>query len=342
MKTILKHSLVAAFFLLSFDASAERFLSAVKVDTAPVLDRLAADPAWADAKPTTIKLHSGQGFASGRTVATIKAVYTADSLYMLISYDDPTQSLRLNPFQKQADGSWKQLRDPDDRGGDDNLYHEDKWAMFWNVANSIKDFKQRGCYAGCHEEPTAKSYGNKYTKYSGEVGDLWVMRSVRGGISVGQPDNGYLDDTRFDKDKAPEAGRKADASTGGGYEYIRLVNGKPEFMNKDAKPANKGGTYWLKAEDKVAFDDSKFVAGDELASVIVSKFTGERGALSGAGAWSNGKWTYVVARKLTTSSRYDIQFKDLDVPYYFGFATFDNAEVQHTLHKGTVVLRFAK
>ena len=51
---------------------------------------------------------------------------------------------------------------------------------------------------------------------------------------------------------------------------------------------------------------------------------------------------HIVARKLTTSSRYDIQFNDLDVPYYFGFATFDNAEVQHTLHKGTVVLRFVK
>jgi len=168
------------------------------------------------------------------------------------------------------------------------------------------------------------------------------MRSVRGGVSLGQPDNGYLDDTRFDKEKAPDAGRKSDASASGGYEDIKLVNGKPEFMNKDGRPANRGGTYWLRADDKVPFDDSKFVPGDEVASVIVSKFTGDRGALSGAGAWTNGKWTYVVTRKLTTNSPYDVQFNDLDIPYYFGFATFDNAEVQHTLHKGTVVLRFAK
>lgn len=342
MKTILRHSMLAAALLLSFDVSAERFLNAVKVDKAPVLASLAADPAWASAKPATIKLHSGQGFTNGRTLATIKAVYTVDSLYMLISYDDPTRSVRLNPYQKQADGSWKQLVDPQDRGGDDNRYHEDKWAMFWNVGNSMREFRKRGCFAGCHEEPTAKSYGNKYTKNPGDIGDLWVMRSVRGGISLGQPDNGYLDDTRFDKDKALDAGRKADASTGGGHEFIRLVNGKPEFMNKDAKPANKGGTYWVKAEDKVPFDDSRFVAGDEVASVVVSAFSGDRGVLSGAGGWANGKWTYVVSRRLTTASPYDIQFKDLDVPYYFGFAAFDNAEVQHTLHKGTVVLKFVK
>ena len=32
---------------------------------------------------------------------------------------------------KQADGSWKKLKDPADKGGDDNVYYEDKWAMLW-------------------------------------------------------------------------------------------------------------------------------------------------------------------------------------------------------------------
>jgi hypothetical protein len=67
----------------------------------------------------------------GESVVTLKAAYTADMLYMLIQYKDPTNSIRRMPYQKQADGSWKKLGDPNDKGGDDNLYYEDKWAMLW-------------------------------------------------------------------------------------------------------------------------------------------------------------------------------------------------------------------
>ncbi|MBP0650530.1 hypothetical protein J8J40_26135, partial [Mycobacterium tuberculosis] len=96
---------------------------------------------------------------------------------------------------------------------------------------------------------------------------IWHLKYVRGGV-IGQVDNQYLDSTRYDAAKSPEAGRKSDAKTGGGYADIKLVNGKPEFMAKDGKPANKGGTYWLKDEDKVPFDDTKFAAGDEVSSIL--------------------------------------------------------------------------
>ena len=76
---------------------------------------------------------------------------------------------------------------------------------------------------------------------------------------------------------------KSDPKTGsGGYDDIKLVGGKPEFMARDGKAANKGGTYWLRAEDKVAFDDAKFAAGDEVASILVSKFAGDRGEIDAA------------------------------------------------------------
>ena len=32
-------------------------------------------------------------------------------LYVLLQYKDPTQSVRRFPYQKQADGSWKLIRD---------------------------------------------------------------------------------------------------------------------------------------------------------------------------------------------------------------------------------------
>ncbi len=293
-------------------ASAQDTVTAVKVDQAPNLAAGAADPAWAKAQPLTVSLAGGANFKDGKTTATIKAVYTGDMLYMLVQYDDPTESVRRFPYQKQPDGSWKKLVDPNDKGGDDNLYYEDKFALIY-----------------------------KYTASEGELGDIWHMKSIRTGY-IGQVDDQYLDHTRYDKDKAAEAGRKSDAKTGGGYTDIKLVNGKPEFMHKNATPANKGGTYYLREEDKAPFDDSKFQPGDEVASILVAPFTGDRGDIAAAIKWNNGKWTAVISRKLVTGSKTDVQFDNLDGTYEFGFAAFDNAQVRHAFQVGALKLKFAK
>ncbi len=292
----------AAALACSSAALAQGTLTAAKVSAAPKPATQAADPAWAKAAPLTVKLSSGANFKDGATTVTLKAVYTTDMLYMLVQYDDPTQSVRRSPYVKQPDGSWKKLSDPDDKGGDNNKYYEDKFALIWNINNSIKGFDSQGCFALCHAGEQGKPFGNKYTASEGEIGDIWHMKSIRTGY-IGQADDQYVDHTRFDKDKAPEAGRKSDPKTAGGYDDIKLANGKPEFMSKDGKAANKGGTYYLRAEDKTPFDDSKFQPGDEVASIMVSKFTGDRGDIDAAIAWKDGVWTTVLSRKLVSTTR---------------------------------------
>jgi hypothetical protein len=113
-------------------------------------------------------------------------------------------------------------------------------------------------------------------------------------------------------------------------------------MSKSGKAANKGGTYYLLAEDKTAFDDSKFVPGDEVASIMVAKFTGDRGNIDTVIGWKNGTWTAAMSRKLVTPSKFDVQFSNLDAEYPFGFAAFDNAQVRHAFHMGPIKLKFAK
>ena len=49
-----------------------------------------------------------------------------------------------------------------------------------------------------------------------------------------------------------------------------------------------------------------------------------------------------VSRKLTTGSKFDVQFSDLNGQYAFGFAAFDNAQVRHAMHYDALQLRFAK
>jgi hypothetical protein len=333
-------AIIAAGCASQQEKSAGTTLVAPKVAAGPVLTRGAADPAWAGATPITVRLVGGANFGgTGSTTATLRAVYTADTLYMLIQYDDPTDSVRRFPWQKQQDGSWKRLVDPDNKGGDDNVYYEDKWAFLWPINNSVKGFEQTGCAVACHLGE-GKPFGNKYTAIPGEIMDMWHMKGMRT-APVGLVDDQYCDDTRYDAKKSPNAGRKGDP---GGPEYsdIPAANGRPQFMNRDGRAGNRGGTYYVVKGTEVPFDDSKFQPGDEIASHFSHPMKGvDRSDISVANAWVDGKHTSVMSRKLVTGSKFDVQFSDLNARYPFGFAAFDNAQVRHAMHFEALFLKFA-
>jgi hypothetical protein len=140
---------------------------AVKTDTPPVLDAAIADGVWATAPATALAAMKGVNFKdnAGETTGTIQAAYDGKSVFLRIVYDDPTLSVRRSPYVKQADGSWQKLKDPDDKGGDNNKYYEDKLAIIWNIDHSIFGFDEKfSCQAACHAGEPGKPYGNKYTE----------------------------------------------------------------------------------------------------------------------------------------------------------------------------------
>lgn len=322
------------------DQATTNVLTANKAASAPSLSAGAGDAVWAAAAPIKVELSGGENFGGkGSTTATLKAVYVGDTLYMLVQYADPTNSQRRGPFQKQADGSWKKLVDPADKGGDDNVYYEDKWAMIWPINNSVKGFNETGCGVACHAGEEGKPYGNKYTSTAGELADMWHMKGSRT-APLGKVHDQYLDHTRFDAKASPNAGRKSDPGPAE-YNGFGLVNGKPQFMSKEAKAANAGGTYYIVRGNEVAFDDSKFKAGDEVASYLINPLSGDPADINVATTWRNGVLTSVVSRKLATGSKFDVQFSDLGAQYAFGFAAFDNAQVRHAVHWNPLYLRFA-
>ncbi len=308
-------------------------LVAVKVAAPPVLDGT-VDAAWGQAREAVIPVSGGANHSNGQTTVRLKAVYAGNMVYFLMTWADATQSYRRSPFQKQQDGTWKKLVDPNDKGGDNNVYYEDKFAIIWNM--SIKGFDQSGCFTACHAGEPGKPFGNKYTSTASEIADIWHWKSVRTG-PVGQMDDQYLDNTRFDPQTAPEAGRKSDPRTGGGYVDNTLEGGKPKWAAKDNKPAPP---YWILDNEKTAFDDSRYKAGDEVPGILIAPFTGDRGDIAAKGVWSNGVWTVEFARKLVTGSAYDVQFNNLNRPYYFGVAVFDNAQVRHAYQTGATRLIF--
>ena len=308
-------------------------LTAKKVSTPPTLDG-AVESLWNQAPPLTIKVLGGRNLPGGTTEVTLRAVYTGDTIYFLAQYKDPMDSVRRSPWVKQADGSWKKLSDPNDKGGDNNLYYEDKMAVIWNISSPA--FEERGCLSACHTGE-GKPFGNKYTKDAGERLDLWHWKGVRTG-PVGQFDDQYVDNTRYDKEKSPEAGRKSDPKTGGGYvDNVSDDKKGPKFALKGNKPAPP---YWILDAEKEPFDDSKYKAGAEVPGIIVAPFTGDRADISARHAWKDGVRTIEFARKLVTGSEFDVQFRDLKKQYAFGVAVFDNAQVRHAFSPGVYKLTF--
>ncbi len=317
-------------------------ITAAKADAAPTLDGIADDAVWASAQKVGLEFVKGGNFdGTGTTTGTVQVAYKGDTVYFLLQYKDATMNVQRSPYQKQADGSWIKLKDDADKGGDNNKYYEDKASFIFDIGESIFGFNKRGCQMNCHSGEPGKPYGNKYTEEDSETADIWHIKTVRSG-PLGYVDDQYLNSDRYDKKTTKSAGRHSDPKDSGGYKNIGLVNGQPEFMDKSGKAANNGGTYWLKAENAVAFDNSKFKAGDEVSSIKIQKPTGDRADISLGLNWKDGVWTMEISRKLVTGSKYDVQFDDLAKEYGFGVAVFDNAQVRHAFEEKPLILSFEK
>jgi hypothetical protein len=79
-----------------------------------------------------------------------------------------------------------------------------------------------------------------------------------------------------------------------------------------------------------------------VASYVINPLKGDRADIRVNYSWRNGVHTSMVSRKLVTGSKFDVQFDNLGGRYLFGFAAFDNAQVQHASGDDALVLVFAK
>lgn len=339
-------------FALSGQATAKKdkrpVLTSVRTSASISLDAK-AESAWSKAKTLEVTVDElpykpNNGYKGMKeTTVRLKSLYDKEFIYFFIQYRDPTKSLERFPWVKQKNGSWKQLANKDSTGHD-NTYYEDKLGMYWNI--NARGFKKKGCDIACHiaedgkvDGKPDKSAGRKFTRKAGETIDMWHWKGVRSN-PVGMFDDQFVDHTR-DPKANKNWGRKGDAKTGGGYKNNRNKDKtKPVYMNPSM---NEGNKYWVYDNTKVKFAD-KFKAGDVIPGIVVSPFTGSRGDIKAKGVWANEMWTIEVKRKLVTTGEkaeiQDVQFKDLGKPYYFGVSVFDNSQINHIYHQGSIELRF--
>jgi hypothetical protein len=334
------------FLLAATPALAQKSLVSVKTGQAPTIDG-AVDPAWekvpaykftVDQNPYKPENYKGITKSS----VTLKSMYDAEHIYFLVQWTDPTESLARAPWVKQSDGKWKKSEGKDSTGHE-NVYYEDKLAIFWNI--NTKGFDKKGCDAACHKARGGKiagiedkSPGRKYTEAEGETIDMWHWKAVRTN-PVGQIDDQYVDHTK-DPAKNANWGRRSDAKTGGGYEdNVKKDKSGPAWMSKTPS-ANK---YWIMDAEKAELADT-FKPGDVVAGIVIAPFAGSRGDIAAKAVWKNGAWTLEMKRKLVTSGdkakEQDVQFTDLKKAYYFGLSVFDNTAINHLYHEGAHRLTF--
>lgn len=328
------HSAVAQYTLVSSN-----------VDTGPVLDGN-TDTLWDDTPALTIPV--GGGWAGSLTVS-MKSVYDGNNVYFLLQYSDPDKSERRQPWKKNTDGSWSKI--PAKTPGwtswsakDPNAAYEDKLALIWNIDDSIAGFNESGCTVLCHwsEPPQPR----KYTNAPGEKGDMWHWKAVRT-APVGQVDDQYVDDCT-DSAACDEYGRHSDPKTGGGYSNNTASGVTTPVYSSPTQPAPP---YYILNGEKTPFTDT-YSSGDEIASIIISAITGDRGQIAAGSSYNEAThtWTVEISRALVTpsqtdplvSSPNDVQFDDLSAEYHFGLAVFDNASIEHSTSSGSYKMIFAE
>ncbi len=315
-------------------------LLAVAVDEVPTLDGVADEAFWANAVPLEVGVRRGAN--NGRTTVELKSVYTDEMVYFLVTWEDPTESYLRFPWELQEDGTWLQLRDPENMGGDENVWYEDKFSFIWEI-NEIEFFADEGCFAMCHRtgedgDESNKPYGNKFAENEAGLGDIWHWKSVR---NLNQAHDQYVDAVRWSED-TPSAGRHSDPSDGGGYSNnVDNSNADatvPMYMLPGDDFPRDGSPGYILASEGVPFDASLFEVGDRIPGIVISQFEGDGGDIAAGWLWEDGVWTLELGRALVTGSEFDVQFDDMAAEYLFGVAPFDNAQVRHAFHND--VLKF--
>ncbi len=341
----------AALLLTQSVQAANQQLVSVKTDTTITLDGT-PDAAWDAAKALNVRVdnlpYKPDNYKGMKaTDVTMKSLYDDQNVYFLVQYKDDTKSLARSPWTKQADGSWKQLKDKD-HTGHDNVYYEDKFAILWDI--NARGFAKKGCDAACHMQDDngmingidqkGIAPGRKYTRKDQTI-DMWHWKGVRMN-PLGITDDQYIDSVK-DPKVSKNWGRHGDAKTGGGYvNNMNEAKNGPAFMNRTNDGLND---YTVTPDQKTEFVDT-FKPGDQVPGIMSTVFTGSRGDIWTKGAYNDGMWTLEMKRALVTTGEkadiQDVQFSDLDKTYPFGVSVFDNSQINHIYHEGVLEFTFQK
>ena len=326
-------------------------LVSLKVTTGPVLDGT-IEAAWANCQKltTTVTVPDPgndyfKGYVGTSHTVSMRSMYDGSKIYFLAEWNDANKSLNRDPWYfDPATKTWlEENRKPTfDVNGvkTRDAFYEDKFAMLWNVNNSVTDFNTKGCYATCHTSLDPLTHGGAtgrhFTGSSAEFLDMWHWKSVRTGFPSSQVDDQLQNNTEFD---LADGGRHGDPKVSGGYadnvQTLPLTGGAPGQTVNVPKYFVPGSTnyYWVLKSDQVA-GTAKLITAVDVNGILtysggtidpntdiqfqrngattgtkcipsvcdVAPFVGDRGDISAMAIYTGSGWILEFSRSLNTPS----------------------------------------
>ncbi len=326
-------------------------LDAERISVADVPDvDGSVDAVWGDATELVVPMGetaditscaSCHGFDSGQSVS-LKAVYTAERVYMLASWPDTTASLTRGGAWTWADTAWQK------HDGDQS---EDRIAFMFPTSAMTGDVSNVGCMAKCHTaDPGSWLTAGTADMWHTKAGRSGPVVSIAGsGLTVDSTTNevtagtlsmvGYADDKNVGADGGSDRGRYGDAGTST-YAHNRIGDAsRPKYM--ETAPDDYADAMVLTQSE---IDDGEVIGNDTtgvdsasaatawIAYAAVNAIvperilrlpTGSRGDIDFGASWTDGVWTVELGRDLDTGNGDDVMFDPAD-PYHFNIATMDN------------------
>jgi hypothetical protein len=163
--------LVSSGLLLAAGEKAN--LISVKATSPPKLDGSGNDAVWRDARELKVQAKDGP-------LISLKSVYTSDSLYMLVSWEDETKSVNKNMWVYDRT-KWERLKELRTFEDKPRKADEDRLGLNWPINDSVKGFAEKGCLALCHDSGRfAKAESRMFTNSPTEFVDQWHWKAATG------------------------------------------------------------------------------------------------------------------------------------------------------------------
>ncbi len=326
-------------------------LVALKVTAAPTIDGT-VDASWADCQKltTTVTVPDPgndyfKGYVDNAHTVSMRSMYDGSKIYFLAEWNDANKSFNRDPWYfDPATKTWKEEnRKPTfDESGNKirEAFYEDKFAMLWNINNSVTDFNEKGCYATCHTSLDPLTHGGAtgrhFTSSPTAFLDMWHWKSVRTGFPSNQVDDQLQNNTEFNLE---DGGRHGDPKVSGGYsdnvQSLSVTGGTPGQKANVPKYFVPGSTnyYWVLKSDQVS-GTAKLITGVDVNGILsysggtidpntdvefqrkgettgskcmpsvcdVAPFVGDRGDIDAKAIFTGNGWILEFSRSLTTPS----------------------------------------
>lgn len=306
-------------------------LRAARVEQPPTIDGVADDPAWAHAEPLTVPLAHGIV-----AEAILKAVYTQNEVFLLVTWPDTTRDDQYRPWVWDA-GLGRYVEGPHI---DDGLLLSFEAGCEWVpslLSGYVFDF-DGWLWLAARTDPVGQAVDT-----SGHVQKRWIPD--RGYVRYASRNTTPFWNLKFN-DHRPDILTTPWQELNRAYLLQPVVGDAYVSVQPDGRPA-PAYTVRIPAPqvETPAGPGPRPAPAARTPEAVVPQYrpvslTGDAGEVAAKGRWENGRWTVELRRALVTPARTatDSMFTRVT---QFSIYVFDRTErVDEAAESGRLFLQF--